>query len=125
MAGLLGRDEHGHSSHHPKAIDVHRNKLILYGAGDFLNDYEGIGGCESFRPDLAVLYLADISPATREIVRLSLVPFRIRRFRLTRPDQEDFRWLCERLDSESRRFGTRVQQGADGKLEVTWMRELS
>jgi poly-gamma-glutamate synthesis protein (capsule biosynthesis protein) len=33
---------HGHSSHHPKGIEVWKGKLILYGCGDFLNDYEGI-----------------------------------------------------------------------------------
>ncbi|MGB7786814.1 MAG: CapA family protein, partial [Salinimicrobium sp.] len=31
----------GHSSHHPLGIEVYKNKLILYGAGDFFNDYEG------------------------------------------------------------------------------------
>ena len=35
---------HGHSSHHPKAIEVYEGRLILYGCGDFLNDYEGIAG---------------------------------------------------------------------------------
>jgi poly-gamma-glutamate synthesis protein (capsule biosynthesis protein) len=29
---------HGHSSHHIKGIEVHRERLILYGCGDFLND---------------------------------------------------------------------------------------
>jgi poly-gamma-glutamate synthesis protein (capsule biosynthesis protein) len=37
---------HGHSSHHPKGIEVWKGKLILYGCGDFLNDYEGIEGYE-------------------------------------------------------------------------------
>lgn len=40
---------HGHSSHHPRPIDVYRGKLILYGCGDTLDDYEGIGGYEAFR----------------------------------------------------------------------------
>jgi poly-gamma-glutamate capsule biosynthesis protein CapA/YwtB (metallophosphatase superfamily) len=35
---------HGHSSHHPKGIEVYRSRRILYGCGDFLNDYEGIRG---------------------------------------------------------------------------------
>lgn len=30
-----------HSSHHVKGIEVYRNKMISYGLGDFLNDYEG------------------------------------------------------------------------------------
>ncbi|MGH1571072.1 CapA family protein [Methylobacterium sp. P31] len=47
---------HGHSSHHPKGIEVYRGKLILYGCGDFLNDYEGIVGHEEFRGDLTLMY---------------------------------------------------------------------
>jgi poly-gamma-glutamate capsule biosynthesis protein CapA/YwtB (metallophosphatase superfamily) len=37
---------HGHSSHHPRAIEICRDRLILYGCGDFLNDYGGIRGYE-------------------------------------------------------------------------------
>ena len=33
---------HGHSSHHPRPIEVYRGKLILYGCGDTIDDYEGI-----------------------------------------------------------------------------------
>ena len=54
---------HGHSSHHPKSIEVHGGRLILYGCGDFINDYEGIGGYEEFAPDLSLLYLADVDSA--------------------------------------------------------------
>ncbi|MBC7235480.1 MAG: CapA family protein, partial [Chloroflexi bacterium] len=34
---------HGHSSHHVKGIEVYKGKPILYGCGDLINDYEGIG----------------------------------------------------------------------------------
>jgi poly-gamma-glutamate synthesis protein (capsule biosynthesis protein) len=54
---------HGHSSHHPKGIEVFRGKLILYGCGDLLNDYEGIGGFEAFHGDVTVLYFAPVDPA--------------------------------------------------------------
>jgi poly-gamma-glutamate capsule biosynthesis protein CapA/YwtB (metallophosphatase superfamily) len=37
---------HGHSSHHAKPIEIYRGKLILYGCGDFLNDYEGMRAYE-------------------------------------------------------------------------------
>ena len=53
---------HGHSSHHPKAIEVYRDRLILYGCGDFLNDYEGIRGYEAFRADLALMYFPTFDP---------------------------------------------------------------
>ena len=44
---------HGHSSHHPRPIEVFRGKLILYGCGDFINDYEGITGHRAYRPTCA------------------------------------------------------------------------
>ena len=31
----------GHSSHHIKTVERHGSGLILYGCGDFINDYEG------------------------------------------------------------------------------------
>jgi poly-gamma-glutamate synthesis protein (capsule biosynthesis protein) len=39
---------HGHSSHHMKAIEVYRGRLILYGCGDLLNDYEASADRRSF-----------------------------------------------------------------------------
>jgi poly-gamma-glutamate capsule biosynthesis protein CapA/YwtB (metallophosphatase superfamily) len=55
---------HGHSSHHVRPIEVYRNKLILYGCGDFLDDYEGISGYEEFRDDLTLMYFATIAPGS-------------------------------------------------------------
>ena len=55
---------HGHSSHHPRPIEIYRNKLVLYGCGDFITDYEGITGHEPFRDDLVVMYFPDLDPAT-------------------------------------------------------------
>ena len=48
---------HGHSSHHVRPLEVYRGKLIVYGAGDFLNDYEGITGARRLprRPHTHVL----------------------------------------------------------------------
>ena len=94
-----------------------------YGAGDFLNDYEGIGGYEAYRGDLAVLYLPRLCLATGELLRLRLAPFQIRRFRLHRLFGTDLEWLRDRLNRESRRFGPQVEIGADGRFEVTWHRE--
>ena len=106
---------HGHSSHHPKGIEIHRERLILYGCGDLLNDYEGIGGHEELRPELALLYFPTLEPsgALRELV---MTPVRVRRFRLERAPGEASRWLSERLGRESEAFGTRVEAGDDGRL---------
>lgn len=112
---------HGHSSHHPRALEVYRDKPIVYGCGDFLNDYEGISGHESFRPDLALMYFATLDPATARLDRLVLAPMRIGRFRVNRAHDEDARWLAAALDREARRFGSRVEKTApDGRLFVRW-----
>ena len=73
---------HGHSSHHPKGIEVYRERLILYGCGDFLNDYEGIRGHEAFRADLALMYFPTLDPASGRLMRFALTPTRIRHFRV-------------------------------------------
>ena len=110
---------HGHSSHHPKAIEVYRDRLILYGCGDFLNDYEGISGYEEFRGELSLMYLPRLC-ATRRLIDLQLVPFRIARFRLHRASIADTAWLQHRLDSVCRRFQVGLRTSPDGILSVNW-----
>jgi poly-gamma-glutamate capsule biosynthesis protein CapA/YwtB (metallophosphatase superfamily) len=99
---------HGHSSHHPKAIEVYHKRLILYGCGDFLNDYEGIRGYEEFRSDLALMYFADIEPATRNLAALEIVPLHIRNFRLNRASRQDIEWMQQTLRRESLPFATGI-----------------
>ncbi len=111
---------HGHSSHHAKAIEVYGGKLILYGCGDFLNDYEGIRGYETFRNDLALMYVADLAVPSARLVDLKLTPFQIRRFRLHRAERGDSAWLRDILDREGRKFGTRVVLNEDNTLAVLW-----
>jgi poly-gamma-glutamate capsule biosynthesis protein CapA/YwtB (metallophosphatase superfamily) len=100
---------HGHSSHHPKGIEVHRGRPILYGCGDFLTDYEGISGHEELRGDLAVMYLVTLDRGTGRLVRLEMVPLHVRNFRLNPPSAQDRAWLLAVLDRECRRFGQRVR----------------
>jgi poly-gamma-glutamate synthesis protein (capsule biosynthesis protein) len=109
---------HGHSSHHPKGIEVRRGRPILYGCGDFLNDYEGISGHEEFRPDLALMYLVTLDRGS--LVRLRMVPLRIERMRLHRAGEADASWLERALDRDSESLGTRVELTDDGDLEVRW-----
>ncbi|HEX7234285.1 MAG TPA: CapA family protein, partial [Nitrosospira sp.] len=78
---------HGHSSHHVMGIEVYRRKLVLYGCGDFLNDYEGISGHESYRSDLALMYFASVDLSTSHLASLHMTPMQIRRFRLNRASE--------------------------------------
>ncbi|MEO7160420.1 MAG: CapA family protein [Polaromonas sp.] len=84
---------HGHSSHHPMPIEVYRSKLILYGCGDLINDYEGIGAHGSLRSDVGCLYFATLALADGSLQQLQIAPFQLKRFRLTEADPCARSWL--------------------------------
>lgn len=111
---------HGHSSHHPRALEVYRGRLAIYGCGDFLSDYEGIEGYEEFRGDLVLMYFPSLHPETGRLAALELVPLRIRRLRLERPSAPDREWMRHTLAREYGRFGAEVRPTGDGSLLVSW-----
>ncbi len=111
---------HGHSSHHPKGIEVYRDRPVFYGCGDFINDYEGIRGHESFRPDLALMYFPTLEAASGKLAHLALTPTRIRHFRVNRAGEKDARWLEDLLNREGREFGTRVEREPGGTFALRW-----
>lgn len=110
----------GHSSHHPRAVVVRSGRLVLYGAGDLVNDYEGIGGKDGFRPELVLGYVADIRRDTGALVALEMLPYRLHRFRLERADEEGRGWLARRMDHEARLFGGRVVETPERTLRLEW-----
>lgn len=109
---------HGHSSHHPRPIEIYRGRPILYGCGDLINDYEGIGGHESYRTDLRLLYLACTDPGDGRLILLRMIPLRVRRMRLEHAAHTDAEWLRATIEHISRGFGTRVTAEPDGLLTV-------
>jgi poly-gamma-glutamate synthesis protein (capsule biosynthesis protein) len=109
---------HGHSSHHPKAIEVYRGHLVLYGCGDLVNDYEGIREIRSFRSDLGLMYFADLDPAGGRLLRLTMSPVRMRRLRLQHAAPGEAEWLRTSLNRECHRFGTRLETNADGRWHL-------
>lgn len=111
---------HGHSCHHVKGLEIYKNRLILYGCGDFLDDYEGIGGYERYRPDLALMYFPTVDEITGALVDLRLAPMRIRHFRVNHSSWEDSEWLRDRLQRTSIGRGVKVGRRDDGLLSVHW-----
>lgn len=109
---------HGHSSHHVRAFEVYRKRLILYGCGDFLNDYEGIQGHERFRPDLGILYLASLDPANGRLLHLQMLVTQIRRLRVQRATPLDVRWMHDLLTRQGQPFGVQVQLHQDNTLSL-------
>jgi poly-gamma-glutamate synthesis protein (capsule biosynthesis protein) len=103
-----------------KGIEVNRDKLILYGCGDFLNDYEGISGYREFRPELSLMYFPTWDGAAGRLAGMRMLPMRTHRFRSVRAGRADAEWLAALLNREGRRFGTRAEMEADGALALRW-----
>ncbi len=108
---------HGHSSHHPRPVEVYRGRLVLYGCGDLVNDYEGISGHERFRSDLRLLYFVSLDASGR-LDRVRMVPMQARQMRLWHATEQDAGWLRRELHKASRRFGSRIGLEPDGSLVV-------
>jgi poly-gamma-glutamate synthesis protein (capsule biosynthesis protein) len=111
---------HGHSSHHAKAIEIYKDKLILYGCGDFLNDYEGISGYEEYRADLSLMYFATADPSTGKLLDLQMTPTQIRRFKVIRASQVDTHWLTDTLNREGAKFGVKIIVNNENRLTLKW-----
>lgn len=111
---------HGHSSHHVKGLEVYRDKLIIYGSGDFLNDYEGISGYEHFRDDLGLMYFVSVEPSTGKLLQLQMIPTQIKYFKVNKAPEKDAVWLRNILSREGRKFGTQAKLNEDGALLLVW-----
>lgn len=109
---------HGHSSHHPLGIEVHRDRPLLYGCGDLVNDYEGIDGYEVYRPDLALVYRLGFARPDGRWLDLEALPVRRERFRLIRATDAEARWLGRTLARESRRLDTEVTLSEEGRVRI-------
>ncbi|NGO09254.1 CapA family protein [Streptomyces sp. HC44] len=107
---------HGHSSHHPRPIEVYRDRLILYGCGDFIDDYEGIRGYERYRDDLRLAYFVSVEADTGRLAGVRMVPLRVRRMRLEPASDEDSAWLHETLDRIS--AGVHITLDPDGAFRL-------
>lgn len=108
----------GHSSHHPRPIEAYRGKLILYGCGDCIDDYEGITGYQAYRDDLRLLYFASLDPGTGRLAALRMAPMQARQMRLHHAPAADRQWLTAVLDRISHDFGSRVDLRAGGMLAL-------
>lgn len=109
----------GHASHHPRPIEVHHGRLILYGVGDFLKDVACAAGHEHFRPELAALYLPRLA-ADGRLEELRLWPLRVHLFRLKRACATESQWLADCLGRTGVELGTALAPQPDGSLRLQW-----
>lgn len=121
LIDLVGVDiVHGHSSHHAMATEVYQGKPILYGCGDFINDYEGIGGYDEYRSDLRLMYFVSFDRSSGELSRVRLVPLQSKQFRLTYAQPTDTKWLQQTLNREGLILGTRLELAGNNQLMLRW-----
>ena len=76
---------YGHSSHHVRGMELYKGKLIMYGTGDLINDYEGFEntGEEKYNR-LGGIYVADFNIETGNLKDLRIIPMFMNRLRLER-----------------------------------------
>lgn len=110
----------GHSSHHPMGMEVYKNKLIIYGAGDFINDYEGISGHEKYRGDLSLMYFPEINMETGQLINLKMLPMKIKNFSLHHASKKDVKWLEKTLTREGKKLGTDLNMDDENALWLQW-----
>lgn len=114
----------GHSSHHVKGIEVYKGKLIVYGLGNFINDFEGIvnQGFEEFRNDLCCLYLPTFDTRKGILIQLDIVPCKIKHFKVQRAtNANEIDWIREVLCKEGESLGTScvISKDAFGNINLS------
>lgn len=106
---------HGHSPHHVRGIEIHRERPILYGCGDLINDYEGTLKRPHrilLAPELGLIYLVRFAVGEGQLLGLEMYPTRMHRLQVRRAGSEDARRLAALMNREGAEFGTRVIEEA-------------
>lgn len=112
---------HGHSSHHVQGVEKYKGKIIIYGCGDFVDDY---ALNEEYRNDLGAVWRVCVKEGHGGVVldRLEIFPTRIDRFRAMLLDFEDgdHRWVREKVSWLSAELDTsvRADTGTLGQIIV-------
>ena len=91
----------GHSNHTPQGIEIYRDKVVLYSAGDFVDDY-AVDPDE--RNDLSFLFVLELDGARVE--RLVLHPVAIEGCRVRRAKGAEVTFLQESMRTRCAAFGT-------------------
>ena len=117
---------HGHSSHHLQGVEVYKGSVIMYGCGDFVDDYVLR---ERFRNDLGAVWkvivreVGDDEDGKRLVLdRLEIFPTRIELFQACRLDvgDADHGWVRRKITELSGELGTEVRSelGLDGQIII-------
>jgi poly-gamma-glutamate capsule biosynthesis protein CapA/YwtB (metallophosphatase superfamily) len=74
-------------------LEHYNDKLIVYGAGDLINDYEGFENLGDERYlKYGSIFLVDVNPDTGDLLKLTLIPTYMDRLSLRRLYPESAIW---------------------------------
>lgn len=107
---------HGTSAHHVQGIELRRGKVIMYGCGDFVDDY---AVDSMYRNDLGFVYFVDWDFEKRVAANVELVPTRCRGLQVTqRLSVLDRGILVAHMTDLCRSAESRIEILASGRLKV-------
>eukprot|EP01084_Bolivina_argentea_P084661 153062_1 len=104
---------HGHSSHHIKGFEIYKNKLIFYGCGDFLSDYEGITGNtqhDGFNHDLSFMYFVDLDVMSGNVDDIILKGSKLKKLQIHYARNKDLNWLKNTIKEQVAKFGVKLYE---------------
>ena len=104
---------HGHSAHIFQAIEVYKNKLILYDTGDFVDDYVVN---PVLKNNHSFFYKVEIS--SEGIENLELIPVLISNYQVNLAEKESYEWSMKRVQQLSSPFGTVISNNGDVKIKA-------
>lgn len=116
---------HGHSAHHIQGVERYHGKLIIYGCGDFVDDYARHA---DYRNDLGAVWRVFVKERDKDkdgdrplvLDRLEIFPTRIEKFRALLLDRDDeaHSWVRRRIEVLSGELGTDVKKGLGEQGQV-------
>ncbi|KAF2281395.1 putative polyglutamate biosynthesis protein [Westerdykella ornata] len=114
---------HGHSSHHIQGVEVYKQKLIIYGCGDFVDDY---AIDKTYRNDLSAVWRVAVEEKEGghglKVRELEVLPSRISHFQtnLLQDHDVDYDWVRKTLRKLSEQLGTDIEEkiGKESRMSV-------
>ena len=95
---------HGHSAHIFQGIEIYQDKLIMYDAGDFVDDY-AINSL--LRNDQSLFFIVTVTKIG--INKVQLVPLLISNFQVNHAEDTIKKEILDRIKTLSAAFETRIQ----------------
>jgi poly-gamma-glutamate capsule biosynthesis protein CapA/YwtB (metallophosphatase superfamily) len=112
---------HGHSSHHVQGVEKYKGKLIIYGCGDFVDDY---AVTPEYRNNLSAVWRVTVAEGSYQkklsLKRLEIFPTKIELFqaRLLDAQDADHQWVANKLRALSKELGTEMDKEPGDRGQV-------